>query len=333
MEGDPATSAEPVRFRVGKKRKAYRQRVEEDVGHAADQGPSDSVPVEAQGVETDKGDREEDEGDAIQAALKLRNARRGRLQGVSFTANSQIGAHGEQSLVVRQPEELAKGIPDRFTHQTGLAMELNDKHMEQYIESRLSSRTAGSTTEHVTAPDAASSNTSGLQATNSITGGQTASRGKLLEVDLSQQDFAKREIDRKRLFGGQDSPEKPKRRNRNRRGSDDIKRDQLVEAFLTENKLDVYNVPAAQNKTGSSASGKTLSADDIMAEQFQRQYMDELAMRNARRRPAINQPKGASAAQQAAEEVLKGPKLGGSKNNRTAVRNALLMAQERGKQR
>lgn len=79
--------------------------------------------------------------------------------------------------------------------------------------------------------------------------------------------------------------------------------------------------------------GKSLSADDIMAEQFQRQYMDELAMRNARRRPAINQPKGASAAQQAAEEVLKGPKLGGSKNNRTAVRNALLMAQERGKQR
>lgn len=129
MEGDPATGTEPVRFRVGKKRKAYRQRVEEDAGHAADEGPSDSVSVDAQGIEIDKEDKEEDEGDAIQAALKLRNARRGRLQGVSFTANSQIGAHGEQSLVVRQPEELAKGIPDRFTHQTGLAMELNDKHM------------------------------------------------------------------------------------------------------------------------------------------------------------------------------------------------------------
>lgn len=47
--------------------------------------------------------------------------------------------------------------------------------------------------------------------------------GKLVEVDLPQLEERQRKV-------------KEPRRRRNRRGSDDIKRDQLVEAFLSENR-------------------------------------------------------------------------------------------------
>lgn len=130
-------------------------------------------------------------------------------------------------------------------------------------------------------------------------------------------------------------PAAPARRRRNRRGSDDMKRDAMVEAFLSENKLDVYDVPAPTTAT----TDPSRSADDVLADDFRQQYLDEVAARRLRRRPAVNQPRGLSQKQQAhqlavaAGEVLKGPKLGGSRNARAAVRDALLQQQELGKKR
>ncbi len=74
----------------------------------------------------------------------------------------------------------------------------------------------------------------------------------------------------------------------------------------------------------------------MLADNFRQQYMDEVAARRQRRRPAINQPRVSqrqAAHQQAvaAGEVLKGPKLGGSRNARAAVRDALLLQQEMAK--
>lgn len=61
-----------------------------------------------------------------------------------------------------------------------------------------------------------------------------------------------------------------------------------------------------------------------------------MALRRQRRRPAINQPRVTQKQQLhqqavAAGEVLKGPKLGGSRNSRAAVRDALLQQQEMAK--
>lgn len=93
--------------------------------------------------------------------------------------------------------------------------------------------------------------------------------------------------------------------------------------------MDVYEVPAAR----AEPAGDSTSADDKLAEQFQQQYMDEMALRRQKRRPAINQPRGAPAGQQQGEDVLRGPKLGGSRNVRSAVRDALLVEQEKSRKK
>ena len=74
----------------------------------------------------------------------------------------------------------------------------------------------------------------------------------------------------------------------------------------------------------------------MLAEEFKRQYMDEVAARRQRKKPAVNQHRTGAAAQQAAkaaasEEVLRGPKLGGSRNSRAAIRDILLSRQEQAK--
>jgi hypothetical protein len=138
-------------------------------------------------------------------------------------------------------------------------------------------------------------------------------------------------------------------RGRKRRASDDVKRDQLVEEFLHENRrkslplprrtqayfanhftVDVYDNTEPKDAIASSeyqdgdADGAT--ADDRLAEQFQRQYMDDMARRRQRKKPA--QP---SAPPGPGEDVLKGPKLGGSRNARAAVRDALLKKEKEGR--
>lgn len=123
-----ATSVEHIRFRAGKKRKGYRQR----------SGSEEAVDSNLQNATatTDKlatsTNEEEEEESTVQAALRIRNARRGRLQGVSFKADGKLDDQPEQSLVLRSQEDdsvAIKGISDRFMHQTGLITELNDKHM------------------------------------------------------------------------------------------------------------------------------------------------------------------------------------------------------------
>lgn len=127
-------------------------------------------------------------------------------------------------------------------------------------------------------------------------------------------------------------------RSRNRRGSDDIKRDQLVEAFLHENRrmwrapflprmllcceltlpaVDVYDVPKPSESVLSPGEEADGAADERLAEQFKKQYLDDIAQRKQRKKPP--QP-----VRQVNEDVLKGPKLGGSRNSRAAMRDLLL---------
>lgn len=125
----------------------------------------------------------------------------------------------------------------------------------------------------------------------------------------------------------------PPRRGRNRRNSEDIARDAMVEQFLSENRLDVYQVPKTHAATATAAAassssfvpGADPSADDRLAEQFRQQYYDEMALRRKRKRPAPTQQQKQ---QQQSADVLKGPKLGGSRNQRAAVRNILLQQEK-----
>ncbi|OTB11785.1 hypothetical protein K445DRAFT_321727 [Daldinia sp. EC12] len=125
-------------------------------------------------------------------------------------------------------------------------------------------------------------------------------------------------------------------RPRNRRNSDDIKRDQLVEEILRESRLDVYETPTPPPLAPGAGAGAGVgdgmddgeAADDRIAEEFRREFMDAMAERRQKRKKPTNAPaagsggnKGGAAAD---EDVLKGPKLGGSRNVRAAMRNLLL---------
>ncbi|KFA52468.1 hypothetical protein S40293_05627 [Stachybotrys chartarum IBT 40293] len=357
-QADEQPAADTVRFRPGKKRKAYRQRSEEDAepsqfqaeSAAAVEQPAPVTAAEATPTpDQDSDDKEEDEGAAL-AALRLRNARRARFRGVGFRSDARPD---EQQLVLAdhhhdpsaEREPIVTGIADRFTHQTGLIGALNDKHMTQYIEARLSKRSAQEGTSIAHNHSNGSTSLSSA-ATNdaSIPHDQSVLRGKLMEVDIAQVAAPARrgpaapdtlEGSRKKPRLGKDG--KPWR-SRNRRGSDDIKRDQLVEAFLHENRrmwrapflprmllcwlltllvVDVYDVPKPSESVLSPGEEADGAADERLAEQFKKQYLDDIAQRKQRKKPP--QP-----VRQVNEDVLKGPKLGGSRNSRAAMRDLLL---------
>ncbi|KAG5805284.1 hypothetical protein H9Q74_001409 [Fusarium xylarioides] len=136
---EPAT--EPVRFRTGKKRKAYRQRVQEDDASVAETiQPHPNAPASEPRHEIARKaspDRAQDEVESVAAALKLRNARRARLGGIAFrnTNRPDDDMNNERALIPHDAndtsnnEPIMKGVADRFTHQTGRLTDLNDKHI------------------------------------------------------------------------------------------------------------------------------------------------------------------------------------------------------------
>ena len=92
--------------------------------------------------------------------------------------------------------------------------------------------------------------------------GQSTIRGKLQEIDLGEEararniamtDRARRKLEGEELEEDEGDPSRPRKvrlgrdgkpwRGRKRRGSEDIKRDQLVEQFLHENRRTCYPEP------------------------------------------------------------------------------------------
>lgn len=65
------------------------------------------------------------------------------------------------------------------------------------------------------------------------------------------------------------------------------------------------------------------AADDRIAEEFRREFMEAMAQRNRRRTRTQNTKPGVKKP----EEILRGPKLGGSRNARAAMRDLLLKEQ------
>lgn len=187
-------------------------------------------------------------------------------------------------------------------------------------------------------------------------------QGRLMEIDLGEEarDTNVARTERATLHGGTSTPgdgssggrraKKPRLgrdgkpwRPRNRRPSDAIKRDQLVEEILRENRrtclstlphfnliltnilVDVYEAPAEPSPKASGLD-EDGAADDRLAEEFRQQFLDDVAQRQLKKKKPANQP-----VRPGAEDVLKGPKLGGSRNVRAAMRDLLLKKEKEGK--
>ncbi|KAI0514840.1 P-loop containing nucleoside triphosphate hydrolase protein [Xylaria bambusicola] len=354
-------SPQPVLFR-GKKRKTYRQRHGTEDEDGATANPIDPV-IDAVNASTTRAstpdpitastDKERDEALSIREALRLRNARKSRLRGVAFGVedNAQPGgpASGDDELnqMIREEEKKAMdqtivAANKRFAPQTGLSGEIINKHMEEYIEAELAKRHYMAMGPQVSS---SSNQPSGSAAQTESTADKgeekhTALTGKLFEVDLGDEvrsrneamtDRARRKLQglaveddengerRKKVRLGRDGkPWRPK----NRRNSDDVKRDQLVEEILRENRLDVYEAPTPPSGGGVNPGEEDdVAADDRIAEEFRREFLDAMAERQRRKKP-VGPPTKPGAKKD--EEVLKGPKLGGSRNTRAAMRDLLL---------
>ncbi|KAF4628013.1 hypothetical protein G7Y89_g10138 [Cudoniella acicularis] len=167
---------------------------------------------------------------------------------------------------------------------------------------------------------------------------QPAALGKLMEIDLGDEardknvertDRAKRRLDGEEVEEEGVPGRKPGKvrlgrdgkpwRGRKRRGSDDVKRDQLVEEVLRENRLEIYEEPPEEQSHGDDDQ----AADDRIAEAFRKEFMDAVSARQRKKAgPAL--PPSRSAGGKKEEEVLKGPKLGGSRSARAAMRETML---------
>jgi hypothetical protein len=170
---------------------------------------------------------------------------------------------------------------------------------------------------------------------------QPATQGKLQEIDLgpSQSLHNANRTAQALDPSGTPSTEVPKApkprigrdgkpyipKPRKRRDSDALRRDALVDTFLSENSLGIYEAPAPNTRKGKEGNaGNDEEADEAMEEAFRREFMDAVASRAQMKKPTqvSTLPPGKKG-----EEELKGPKLGGSRSARAAHREALLKEQ------
>ncbi|KAF4216009.1 hypothetical protein CNMCM8980_005821 [Aspergillus fumigatiaffinis] len=253
---------------------------------------------------------------------RLRRLQRARKGGIEFsnTSRQSTDKTGNQAAVTTVTaedleNEKIRAMCDRFTAYTGQTVDV-DKHIQQMPANTTDSNI--STTSQASSDDL--STTVALQR-------EPASLGKLHEIDLGQeaklQNIARTEAATRRLVGD-DRDASPAHedstssiaasgkdgrlwRNRKRRNSEDIERDRLVEEVLRESKLDVYDEPEEEALLDDQA------ADDRVAEQFRREFLDAI---QSRRR--VTRTKNTKTA--AKPEVPRGPKLGGSRSARAAMR-------------
>ncbi|OAT09661.1 hypothetical protein BDBG_05399 [Blastomyces gilchristii SLH14081] len=344
---------EPL-FRPVKRRKFLRKRPETSPDES--QPPQPSPDPEAATCRSPAGqdgeaseahmNEPEEIGTGITDIFRLRKALKTRRGGVEFTASPKpaIDQHGESQLEVdstaQDPEDMViRGISDRFVAHTGQRVDV-DKHMMAYIESEMTKRHQQHKNNNATDNNDQQVSEATVQSLNSdlvLPQRQPASLGKLHEIDLGP-DAKLRNIERteaatRRLAGDQvpdenedkDATSKKARpgakdgknwRGRKRRNSEDIRRDKLVEEVLRESKLDVYDEPEVVSQQNDDQA-----ADDRIAEQFRRDFLDAI---HSRRRGARTRTSKTTKT-----DVPRGPKLGGSRSARAAMREKAAAAAQK----
>ncbi|KAF9634598.1 hypothetical protein BFW01_g5493 [Lasiodiplodia theobromae] len=283
-----------------------------------------------------------EEGGQLSVAEILRRARKQKARGlgVEFSSSGSGKPSGGSEVTTSalappvsgaaaEQQQAEVVVAKEFAPQTGMVVDTLDKHMMAYIDSKMAEMREGE--RRAAAAEAATDATYSQQQPSSAAPSfpsngsrqrQPAGMGKLMEIDLGpeavQRNIERTEEATRRLQNGEllEQEMQPKgRRGRKRRTSEDIRRDKLVEEILKESRLEMYDDRAQQEQQQKDAEEG--AADDRIVEQFRRDFMEAVQTRHNRRPPASSAAKG-----KAADERPKGPKLGGSRSARAAMRAA-----------
>ncbi|KAK8227326.1 hypothetical protein HDK90DRAFT_527880 [Phyllosticta capitalensis] len=343
-------------FRPRKKQKTFRKRATEDTvdQDGSSTAPKMPTPADAETEETGNGVAE------ILRRRKLAQKSRGGVEFSSTTTTTSpaISSATEVEAVSHcGAEESAPPAIEavkRFAPQTGLVPDTLDKHMMAYVDSKMAELREGE--KRAAEEHASSQNNPRRPGTNDAPLGliargaeshrerQPAGMGKLQEIDLGEEVTrmnAQRtqEATRKLQSGELVEPTDQRFSGRGRRGckrrtSEDIKRDKIVEDILKESMRKTPLVRLAGADSGYSIlitdavdniydrtelqaaeTNDDQAADDRIVEQFRRDFMEAVQTRNKRNPPPAPVGKGGKV-----EERPKGPKLGGSRSARAAMR-------------
>ncbi|KAL3457728.1 hepatocellular carcinoma-associated antigen 59-domain-containing protein [Aspergillus heterothallicus] len=313
MDADVDTNP-GVLFRPAKRRKFQRRRPDDTYNRQ--ESPASNNASDSQEP------RNETESKQVVDALRLRRHQRSRKGGIEFSATPRPSADQviRTSLSTSAAEdadsERLRAMCDRFTAHTGQTVDV-DKHMMDYIESELAKRHRQGMPGEAYSPESTGRRPiHSASSTSELPEREPAALGKLHEIDLGQEaklrNIARTEEATRKMTGYDGdrvstyrSPDKSSR-YRKRQTSEDIARDRLVEEVLRESRLEVYDELEEE-----VAVADDQAADDRVAEQFRREFMD--AMQSRRR---VTRTKTTTKQ----TDAPKGPKLGGSRSARAAMR-------------
>ncbi|PWY64542.1 hypothetical protein BO70DRAFT_203521 [Aspergillus heteromorphus CBS 117.55] len=330
-EIDPAALFRPV-----KRRKFQRRRPDVD-GEEDAQSATAGQPAHVSESSTPPSWQESPGPFPAIDPLRSRRLHRARKGGIEFSATSRPATSHESQAVVSGAtmedldKERMRAMCDRFTAHTGQTVDV-DKHMMAYIETEMAKRHRCSIPTETTGFDPSrTSDTTSALSINDLPQREPASLGKLHEIDLGHeatlQNIARTQAATRRLAMDDDhaslaeqdpgsrmsavGKDQKSGRNRRWRTNEDIERDRVVEEVLRESKLDVYEGPEELG-VGDVGDADGQAADDRVAEQFRRDFLDAIQSRRrvARaRNTKVTKP-----------DAPRGPKLGGSRSARAAMR-------------
>ena len=133
-----------------------------------------------------------------------------------------------------------------------------------------------------------------------------------VEIQVTGEDGQVTRMRKERVRVGRNGKPLPPRKKKYERSADDVARDAIVERLLSENRFDnIYTGPSVEAVGGAdeARAGQDEDADARMADEFRREFLASAEENKARR-----QMGGAKAT-----DMTKGPKMGGSKNQRAAA--------------
>ncbi|KAI9658879.1 MAG: hypothetical protein M1829_006620 [Trizodia sp. TS-e1964] len=339
MESTQADASSRPPSRASKRRKSYRKRAfDSDEPMDVDAilpptSPSASAIPASTGAAGDLPEASLSVADI----LRRRRAAQPRKGGILYTHQAPL-AHTAPAPLQDRPASTAKDeasaelarLVNRFAPQTG-KVAVVDKHMMAYIDTELEKRRQANLSgakPSSSSPFSPTTAASGVDSTLSLLQRQPAVQGKLQEIDLGPGATA-RNVARTAAAAtgktgggevldanGQKLPGQAARdgkpwRGRVRRTSQDILRDRLVEEVLRESRIDIYDEP--EHPVEAEEQG----ADDRVAEQFRREFMEAVSTRKKRVGAAATAKSRGGAK---ADDRPKGPKLGGSRSARAAMR-------------
>ena len=280
--------------------------------------------------------------------LRQRKAALRRKGGIEFSnaqSSSSTTPQTNDALTLKEDDTPAdiRAVIERFAPQTGQVSDVADKHMYAvplpisrrfldaatnviriaYIDAELAKRQCQDQTTSTNSLDGHELSPNGALL-DTGPNRQPAALGKLHEIDLGPdatlRNIALTKAAQRKLQGMEPEidqatgkvrlrrdgkPWRPRRR----RNSEDVKRDKLVEEVMRESKLEIYDEPDEE------VSNDDQAADDRVAEQFRRDFIDAISSRRqraAQKRKSNKKKEG--------EDHHRGPKLGGSRSARAAMR-------------